>query len=126
MSYATDGKCHNAEPGTYGHECGKPATWIGTKSNGYRSGFCDHCKEHGWEASDFVKWERVATTSVNVETLRREFGRLKRLQPGGPIYRKLADILDNASDEALLEIKDAKIPFVSALALNRCILRNLI
>ena len=22
-SYATDGKCHNAEPGTYGHECGK-------------------------------------------------------------------------------------------------------
>ena len=29
-SYATDGKCHNAEPGTYGHECGKPAAWIGT------------------------------------------------------------------------------------------------
>jgi len=126
MSYATDGKCHNAEPGTYGHECGKPATWIGTKSNGYRSGFCDQCKEHGWEASGFVKWERVATTSVNVETLRREFGRLKRLNPDGPIYRKLADILDNASDEALIAIKDAKIPFVSALALNRCIRRNLI
>ena len=31
-SYATDGKCHNAEPGTYGHECGKPATWIGGKT----------------------------------------------------------------------------------------------
>lgn len=61
-SYATDGKCHNAEPGTFGHECGKPATWIGTKSNGYRSGFCDNCKERGWEASAYSQWERIAKT----------------------------------------------------------------
>ena len=53
MSYATDGKCHNAEPGTFGHECGKPAVWIGTKANGYQSGFCDHCKRHGYEARGF-------------------------------------------------------------------------
>jgi hypothetical protein len=33
MSYATDGKCHNAQPGTYGHECGKPAEWLGTKAS---------------------------------------------------------------------------------------------
>lgn len=61
-----------------------------------------------------------------IDMLRKEFGRLERLNPDGPIYRKLVDILDNANDEALVAIKDAKIPFVSALALNRCIRRNLI
>jgi len=70
--------------------------------------------------------KRMPTNRETIDMLRREFGRLKRLQPGGPIYRKLADILDNASDEALIAIKDAKIPFVSGLALNRCILRDLI
>lgn len=58
MSYATDGKCHNAQPGTFNHECGKPAAWIGETSNGFRSGYCDHCKEHGWEARRVVRWER--------------------------------------------------------------------
>ena len=61
-----------------------------------------------------------------IDMLRKEFGRLERLNPDGPIYRKLADILDNADDEALVAIKDARIPFVSALALNRCIRRNLV
>lgn len=61
-----------------------------------------------------------------IDMLRKEFGRLERLNPDGPIYRKLVDILDNANDEALVAIKDARIPFVSALALNRCILRDLI
>src|SRR4051812_2715272 len=57
--YATDGKCHNAEPGTFGHECGRPAVWIGRKANGYRSGFCAACREHGSEARAFVSWERA-------------------------------------------------------------------
>lgn len=61
MSYADDGACHNAEPGTYGHECGKPAIWIGTsKATGFRSGFCADCKVKGWEASAFETWNRVA------------------------------------------------------------------
>lgn len=49
MSYATDGKCHNADTGTFGHECGKPATWLGVTETGYASGFCDHCKSYGSE-----------------------------------------------------------------------------
>lgn len=57
--YATDGRCHNAEPGTYGHECGKRATWVGTKASGFRSGFCDPCKKDGHEARACVAWERV-------------------------------------------------------------------
>jgi hypothetical protein len=59
MSYATDGKCHNAEPGSLNHECGKPATWIGTTETGFRSGFCDVCKATGWEARDVISWEAV-------------------------------------------------------------------
>jgi hypothetical protein len=56
-SYATDGRCHNAEPGTYGHECGKPAVWIGTKATGFRSGFCLRCRAEGWERHGYVTWE---------------------------------------------------------------------
>lgn len=57
--YASDGKCHNANTGTYNHECGKPATWIGTKANGWQSGFCDKCKESGDEARPMVKWTPI-------------------------------------------------------------------
>lgn len=63
-AYAVDGKCHNAEPGTFGHECGKPAVWLGTKMvrprpwstetpgepEPFTSGYCDDCKQHGFEA----------------------------------------------------------------------------
>ena len=58
-SYATDGRCHNANVGTFGHECGKPAEWIGTKMNGFRSGFCNICKKHGDERRDYVEWEQI-------------------------------------------------------------------
>ena len=58
--YATDGRCHNAEPGTYGHECGKPAKWIGTKPDGFSSGFCNDCKVRGHEAQAYTVWERRA------------------------------------------------------------------
>jgi hypothetical protein len=61
MTYATDGKCHNAEPGTHNHECGKPAEWIGQEPAGYKSGFCSHCKEHGYEAKTFTKWTKKET-----------------------------------------------------------------
>lgn len=49
-NYATDGKCHNAQYGTFGQECGRPAVWIGTNpETGFRSGFCDKCKRTGDE-----------------------------------------------------------------------------
>jgi len=65
MSYATDGKCHNAEPGTYGHECGKPAVWIGTDANGFASGFCDDCKRNGWERHGMVSWVKLPPKERN-------------------------------------------------------------
>lgn len=59
-TYATDGRCHNAEPGTFSHECGRPAAWIGTKASGFRSGFCLRCRAEGFEARGIAKWEAVS------------------------------------------------------------------
>ena len=56
--YAVDGKCHNAERGTFNHECGRPATWIGKTRKGFESGFCDHCKQYGYEAKQCVEWRK--------------------------------------------------------------------
>ncbi len=57
LTYVTDQQCHNSESGFFDHECREPAVWIGTKPNGYRSGFCDHCKRLGREATEFTTWE---------------------------------------------------------------------
>ena len=52
-------RCVNAEPGTYGHECGKPATWIGTTATGWQGCYCDHCKEHGHEGRRCVSYAPI-------------------------------------------------------------------
>lgn len=69
MSYATDGRCHNSEPGTFNHECGKPAVWIGTKvgedGKTFESGFCDRCKREGYEARRYKVWRRADGASLN-------------------------------------------------------------
>jgi hypothetical protein len=49
-------RCTNAEPGTYNHECGKPAQWQATKPDGYTSTFCDQCRKDGTEASRYNQW----------------------------------------------------------------------
>src|SRR6266566_3686223 len=73
-SYATDGRCHNAEPGTYGHECGKPAVWLGTTASGFVSGYCDDCKRHGAEARG-CRWERIQPTDRYAARVSRRDGR---------------------------------------------------
>ena len=56
MTYAIDGRCHNSEPYTYGHECGKPAKFVGETTKGFRCGFCADCRQHGAEAAGIVQW----------------------------------------------------------------------
>ena len=58
-AYATDGKCHNAQRGSYNHECGKPATWTARKASGFASGFCDWCKVNGDERHGYAEWTRI-------------------------------------------------------------------
>jgi len=37
-------RCNNAWPGTYGHECGKPAEIVGTRTeSGRQVGLCADC-----------------------------------------------------------------------------------
>lgn len=43
-------RCVNSEPGTYGHECGRDATTVGTHPDGHESCYCDRCAAHGIEA----------------------------------------------------------------------------
>jgi hypothetical protein len=88
--YATDGKCHNANRGTFGHECGKPATWIGTKRSGFRSGFCSMCKEIGDEARDVIAWKPVRTQArfwtyqTGAVRIKIRAGQVLRHSSGGP------------------------------------------
>lgn len=55
-------KCGNSEPGTFNHECGAPATWVGlkkselTKSGIFYAAFCDMHKERGWDRSGVIEW----------------------------------------------------------------------
>lgn len=65
MSYATDGLCHNAQPGTYGHECARPAEWIGTSRTGFACGFCDACKREGYEAQGMVSWQPLEVRAAD-------------------------------------------------------------
>jgi len=80
MNYESDGKCHNAEPGTFGHECGKPAEWIGEKADGFRSGFCDSCKHHGHEAREYVKWEKFQPTESKKPLSRAQLSMSEKLR----------------------------------------------
>lgn len=67
MSYATDGKCHNSNRGTFNHECGKPAEYIGTEtiqSGEFSSGFCAHCKQYGDEARAIHTWRKISKRSA--------------------------------------------------------------
>ena len=51
--------CTNAEPGTYGHHCGRPATWLGRKGgDGRWFGYCDECKEWGHEGRRNTEWRK--------------------------------------------------------------------
>ena len=70
--YATDGRCHNAQPGTFGHECGKPATWLAKMPGGFTTGFCDNCRTHGYEARGMEDWRRIAPKLARAAIARAE------------------------------------------------------
>jgi hypothetical protein len=50
----TGQRCSNAEPGTFNHECGKPAHhavtyWSDTFDDWFTTFYCHHCLENGYE-----------------------------------------------------------------------------
>ena len=59
-------KCSFAYPGTYGHECGRPSTWVGRKPSEHTvSGVffahrCDECKDaRGQDNIGVSQWQRL-------------------------------------------------------------------
>lgn len=54
-------RCTNAEPGSYGHECGEAAGFISLRSDGGQACFCSACKEHGYEARRYSHWLALPT-----------------------------------------------------------------
>lgn len=54
------------------------------------------------------------------------WNKAQRIDPDGAIYKRLCVLLDQADDETIVAIRNADIPFVSLLALNRMIQRGLI
>jgi hypothetical protein len=52
-------RCINAEPGTFSHECGRQASWIGAASDGWEYCFCDRHKANGHDARHIVQWRRI-------------------------------------------------------------------
>lgn len=74
MSYVSDGKCHNSNPGYLNQECGKPSTWVGHRTDRmFSMGFCTACKETGREAPFFDLWIR-AEDAYNHPSYVRETG----------------------------------------------------
>lgn len=58
-------RCINAEPGTFNHECGMPAQWIGSRPSRlhrgkmFRGAFCNDCRERGTDARSSTEWTRI-------------------------------------------------------------------
>jgi len=63
---------------------------------------------------------------TQIEVLKAEFSKIKTIDPAGDAYKKLCAALDSASDATLLELRSMEVPFVSSLALNRCLRRGIL
>lgn len=60
----TGPRCTNADRGTFNHECGKPATFVGTQPSGYFQFFCARCREHGDEAAPVTEWRPLTSELI--------------------------------------------------------------
>lgn len=62
----------------------------------------------------------------DIQTVSAQFAKLDSIDPDGPLYQRLVGLLDRCDDDAIVAVYDARIKFVSALALNRMIRRGLV
>jgi hypothetical protein len=64
-------RCTNSNRGTFNHECGKPAEWLGVHNSGWPQAFCSRCREHGDEARGIYDW--TPYTPERMKALRAEY-----------------------------------------------------
>ena len=71
------------------------------------------------------KKDEAVTKKMNLfnksqlNTLRKQYGNIKGINPSSPTYKKLVYMLDTLPLANLKQLEKAKIPFISTLARNR-------
>ena len=61
-----------------------------------------------------------------ISDLRRTYAKVRTVDPSGETYRRLCALLDRMDNDTLAGFAGAGIPWVSSLALNRCVRRGLV
>ena len=64
-----------------------------------------------------ISEEKLSATQISA--LRQEYSKISKVDPSGEGYKKLTALLDKLDKQSLQDLVDAKIKFVSSLALNR-------
>ena len=54
-----------------------------------------------------------------IDVLRAECAKIDRIDPLSPTYKRMISLLDGMDQSMLRQIRDAKIKFLSRLAMNR-------
>ncbi len=62
-------------------------------------------------------------TEAELQTLRLHYARVRLIDPSHMSYKQLCTVLDGATDEALQQLWNAQIHFVSMMARNRLLQR---
>ena len=63
-------------------------------------------------------------TPEQIKRLQQEFGKIKRVDPTSPAMQKMTKLVTSMSDEDLEQIIQAKIPFVSGIAISEKVRRK--
>jgi hypothetical protein len=69
------------------------------------------------ELEENITEEKLSQSQIS--QLRQEYSKISKIDPSGASYKKLISLLDKLDKKALQDLVDAKIKFVSSLALNR-------
>jgi hypothetical protein len=64
-------------------------------------------------------------SDIQLSKMRAAYSGLNLVDPGSPTYKRLTDMLDDMSDDQLVQVAKAGIKFVSKLAINRVFRRGL-
>ena len=76
-------------------------------------------KDYAKSAKESVELQEQKFSKAQIDRMRKEYSSLGTIDPSQPTYKRLTELLDNMSDEQLKQLAQAKIKFVSSLALNR-------
>lgn len=71
-----------------------------------------------------VKEAKIQFTDEMLNKLRDEYSKIDTINPDTPAYQKLRKFIDGLDVEALKQLRDAKVKFVSMLAGNTLMFKH--